>query len=200
MLFEGTAPSADDLLAEAQEAPGPADNKPPSKPPARAPRYSVAGLFESGTLGLEAETALEEIRSITTGFERWVSPSKGWLTPRLSDNRPPIPRSLGVGGPWGRYRSWRVRWQRRILSPSASLPWGLTAGGLVVALVTTPLTFEQAATVLRWDILRVVDLFVKVLDDYGRGEGEAFEPFYVGRRSKRRSGKGKAARHKKWGK
>lgn len=70
---------------------------------------TVAALFFAGRLGPEAETALEEIRGIGSGFTQFVSPTKGWLTPRLSDNRPDMPRLLGRADRWRRYCAWRGR-------------------------------------------------------------------------------------------
>jgi hypothetical protein len=159
------------------------------------PKYTIGGLFECGKLSLEHETALEEIRTIKDGFEKYVSPGKGWLSPRFSDNRPPIPRQLGIPDIWQRYGSWRKRWGALVLQPSPSLPWGLTYAGLAVNLATSPMTFEEAAHLLGWRPITVVEVFVRLLEDYGRGAGEAFAPVYYGKRQKARDGKGQTPRH-----
>lgn len=135
------------------------------------PRYTIAGLFESGTLGAGDETALEEISSIRNAFARWVNPSRGWFTDRGgmggSGGNSPTPRPLGNGRAWRRYLSWRQRWSRVVIPPSPSLPWGLTAADLVTRLVTEPVSFHETAQLADKPALSVVQLFVAAVKDYG---------------------------------
>lgn len=146
----------------------------------RSPHYTIAGLFESGTLDLEAESALEEIRSLQSGFKVWLNPQRGWMSPRYGDSKPAVPRQLGQIDWWERYRSWRQRWSRRVLAPSPEWPWGLSVAALVIALATTPLSFADAARLLGWSELGVVRLFVMALDDYWKDQ--PFQPVTSERR------------------
>jgi hypothetical protein len=138
------------------------------------PSYTIAGLFESGTLDLEAESALEEIRSLQSGFKVWLNPQRGWMSPRYGDSRPAVPRQLGQTDWWERYSAWRRRWGRRVLPPSPEWPWGLSVAALVIALATTPLSFADAACMLGWSEIGVVRLFVLALDDYWKEQ--PFQP------------------------
>lgn len=160
------------------------------------PRYTIGGLFESGKLGLEAETALEEIRSIREGFQRYTSPSRGWLSPRYSDNKPEVPRNLASPSIWQRYTRWRRKYAVLVVQPSPSLPWGLSVAGLVVSLATTPMTFEEAARLLGWKQTSVVELVIRAIEDYGPEPGEAFEPFGRNSYHRPRLGKGSTPRHR----
>jgi hypothetical protein len=135
------------------------------------PRYTVAGLFESGTLGAGDETALEEISAIRSAFGRMVSPQRGWFSDKggmgSGSGGQPVPRPLGNGRAWRRYVSWRHRWSRQVVAPHPSVPWGLTAADVVVRLVTEPVSFRDVAELTGKSSLSVVRLFVAAVQDYG---------------------------------
>jgi hypothetical protein len=152
----------------------------------RVPSYTIAGLFESGTLGLEAEAVFEELHSVSRGFKLMINPSRGWMSPRYGDSRPAVPRQLGDARRWRRYCGWRRRWRALVLPPCPAYPWGLSGSGLVVALVTSPLTFAEAAGMLGWSELALVEWFVRVVDDYGRRPMFERFRFSLPRRKRRR--------------
>lgn len=131
------------------------------------PRYTIGGLFQSGVLGPADETAIEEINAVRLSFQRYVNPSRGWLTPRFSDARPEMPRQMGNAPSWRRYKAWRHRWSRQIVAPSASIPWGLTVADVVTLLVTEPVTFNDTAPLTGMSALGLVELFSRCVRDYG---------------------------------
>src|SRR5689334_24484713 len=136
------------------------------------PRYTVGGLFESGTLGSADETAIEEIVAIRSAFGRWVNPSRGWMTPRFGESAPAVPRPLGNGPAWRRYKEWRYRWRRQLVAPGPSIPWGLTVADVVIGIVTEPGTINDWARTVKMPAFLLVELFVKSVNDYRRTAAE----------------------------
>jgi hypothetical protein len=131
------------------------------------PRYTVGGLFESGKLGAAEEAALEEIKQIRDSFTRYVNPSRGWMTPRYSDSRPAMPRQMGNGPAWRRYKEWRLRWSTRLVPPNPGRPWGMTVADMVVAMAVEPVHFADFAALTGKSAISMVDLFIRSVQDYG---------------------------------
>jgi hypothetical protein len=131
------------------------------------PRYTVGGLFESGKLGAAEEAALEEIKQIRDSFTRYVNPSRGWMTPRYSDSRPAMPRQMGNGPAWRRYKEWRLRWSVRLVPPNPGRPWGMTVADMVVAMAVEPVHFADFAALTGKSAISMVDLFIRSVQDYG---------------------------------
>lgn len=154
-----------------------------SPPP--IPTYTIAGLFESGALTVQDEAALVEIATIRTGIDRYVSPVKVWVSLTGGGGKREPSGHLDMADVWKRYTAWRKRWNKRVVPASPSMPWGLTVAGLVTQLATEPLTFRDAARMLGWSELSVVNLFIKVVADYGTND----MPYYPRCRTKRSDGK-----------
>ena len=131
------------------------------------PRYTIAGLFESGQFGGDEETALEEIRNIRGAFNVMVNPGRGWMTPRYSSGPPGTPRVLGRADVWRRYTAWRARHARVAAAPSAGRPWGLTVADLAVMAICEPVTLNDLADLTGMSAVSATHLFIAAVKDYG---------------------------------
>lgn len=134
---------------------------------AAAGRYTIAGLFQSGTFGPDEETAIEEIRAIRQAFGQMTSPSRGWMTPRYGSGPPATPRILANGPAWRRYTSWRERWAAPAVARSPSYPWGLSAADLACMALLEPWNITDLARLSGKSDLLTVELLVRVVTDYG---------------------------------
>lgn len=143
------------------------------------PRYTIAGLFQSGQLGAADETALEEIKATRDAFHRWLNPGRGWMTPRYGSSPPAVPRQIANAPAWRRYKDWRYRWNRRLVAPSPSTPWGLSVADVVLLLINEPYTFNDVAPMTNLTPRDLVDLFVLAVRDYGRVVDDAKRKFWA---------------------
>ncbi len=169
----------------------------------KVPVYSLAGLFASGQLGLADEAAIEELANIRQSVSRMVVPSRGWMSPRYSDsNDRPVPRGLARSGPWKRYKRFFRRNSDYAMIPTRSYPWGLTWASVALMMITEAITFEEMARRLKLHPTTLMENFVKMIREYGRGDGRGSSPMsdpllQAPDRRRPRQGKGSAPRHKK---
>ena len=145
--------------------------KPEQSEPAvpTVPMHSLAGLFASGRLNLQDEAAIGEIAAIRTAFQKFVVPSRGWMSPRYStDNIRPVPRGLAVKRPWSRYRAFFELHKGVALPPSQNRPWGLSWAAVAVSLITEPISFDEMAAELNLTTPELTDRFIGMVRGYGR--------------------------------
>lgn len=137
---------------------------------ANVPKYSIAGLFASGRLGLAEEAAIEELGAIRRGFYAMAVPASGWMSPRYTDsNDRPVPRQLSDRPAWQRYQRFFARWGRQALPPSPNAPWGLSWASVAVILITEPVTVPGMASRLGITPDELLEQFAAMVYDYARG-------------------------------
>lgn len=112
---------------------------------------TLADLFKDGTIGIQEEAAIEELRIVRSavGAGAWDG------------------GALGSERVWQRYGRWRRAYRGSALSRSPSRPWGLSWAALALELICEPVGFDAMARDMGIEPRRLVRLFVEMVRSYG---------------------------------